>query len=83
MQEKTMWEKKVNENQYELTEKQKKYLPVKRAVDVVLSGGAILILSPVLGVISLAIKLESPGPVLFKQKRVGKDIWLSTRQSDD
>ncbi len=75
-----MWEEKVNENQYELTEKQKKYLPVKRAVDVVLSGGAILILSPVLGVISLAIKLESPGPVLFKQKRVGKDkdlfeIW--------
>lgn len=71
-----MWEEKVNENQYELTEKQKKYLPVKRAVDVVLSGGAILILSPVLGVISLAIKLESPGPVLFKQKRVGKDKEL-------
>ncbi len=71
-----MWEEKVNENQYELTEKQKKYLPVKRAVDVVLSGGAILILSPVLGAISLAIKLESPGPVLFKQKRVGKDKEL-------
>ena len=63
-------------NQYKLTEKQKKYLPVKRAVDVVLSGGAILILSPVLGAISLAIKLESPGPVLFKQKRVGKDKEL-------
>lgn len=71
-----MWEEKVNENQYELTEKQKKYLPVKRAVDVALSGGAILILSPVLGAISLAIKLESPGPVLFKQKRVGKDKEL-------
>lgn len=71
-----MWEEKVDENKYELTEKQKKYLPVKRAVDVVLSGGAILILSPVLGAISLAIKLESPGPVLFKQKRVGKDKEL-------
>ena len=71
-----MWEEKVNENQYELTEKQKKYLPVKRAVDVALSGGAILVLSPVLGVISLAIKLESPGPVLFKQKRIGKDKEL-------
>lgn len=70
-----MWEE-VNENPYELNEKQKKYLPVKRAVDVVLSGGAILILGPVLGAISLAIKLESPGPVLFKQKRVGKDKEL-------
>lgn len=71
-----MREERSVENQYELTEKQKKYLPVKRAVDVVLSGGAILILSPVLGAISLAIKLESPGPVLFKQKRVGKDKEL-------
>ena len=71
-----MWEEKVNKNPYELSEKQKKYLPVKRAVDVILSGGAVLILSPVLGAISLAIKLESPGPVLFKQKRVGKDKEL-------
>lgn len=71
-----MREERYNQYQYYLTEKQKKYLPIKRAVDVVLSGGAILIFSPVLGVISLAIKLESPGPVLFKQKRVGKDKEL-------
>lgn len=63
-----------------LTKAQQKYLPLKRAIDVVLSGGAIVLLSPVLGVISLAIKLDSPGPVLFKQKRVGRDceffeIW--------
>lgn len=73
-----MWDQ--NENQNNLTRKQKKYLPVKRVVDIVLSGSAVLILSPVLGAISLAIKLESPGPVLFKQKRVGKnkelfEIW--------
>ncbi len=60
----------------ELTQAQRKYLPWKRAVDVVLSGGAILALSPVLGAIALAIKLDSPGPVLFKQKRVGKDKKL-------
>lgn len=63
-----------------LTKAQQKYLPLKRAIDVFLSGGAIVLLSPVLGAISVAIKLDSPGPVLFKQKRVGKnkeffEIW--------
>lgn len=63
-----------------LTKAQQEYLPLKRAIDVVLSGGAIVLLSPVLGVISLAIKLDSPGPILFKQKRVGRnceyfEIW--------
>lgn len=56
------------------------YLPAKRAMDIVLSGGAIIVLSPLLAGISIAIKLDSPGPVLFKQKRVGKnkelfEIW--------
>jgi len=65
---------------YKLTKKQKKYLPVKRAIDVVLASGASVALAPVMGIIALAIKLDSPGPVLFKQKRVGKDkeffeIW--------
>lgn len=59
-----------------LTEKQKRYLPLKRAADVILSGGAIVILSPVLLGISVAIKLDSKGPVLFKQKRVGKNKEL-------
>ncbi len=59
-----------------LTAGQKKYLKVKRIIDVVLSGGAIVVLSPVLGLITLAIKVESPGPALFKQKRVGKDKEL-------
>lgn len=73
-----------NENQgsvqYPFTLKQKRYLPIKRIIDVALSGSAIVLLAPLLGIISLVIKLESPGPVLFKQKRVGKngelfDIW--------
>ncbi len=59
-----------------LTDKQKKYLPIKRAIDVVLSGGAIVVFSPILAGIALAIKIDSPGPVLFKQKRVGKDKEL-------
>ena len=43
----------------------------KRLMDIVLSGLGILVLSPVLLVLVIAIKLDSPGPVLFRQKRVG------------
>lgn len=43
----------------------------KRLIDLVLSGIGILALSPILLILVIAIKLDSPGPVLFKQKRVG------------
>ncbi|MBI6855697.1 undecaprenyl-phosphate glucose phosphotransferase [Pseudomonas lijiangensis] len=43
----------------------------KRAEDIVLSTLAVLALSPVMLLIALAIKLDSPGPVLFRQKRYG------------
>lgn len=46
---------------------------VKRGMDVVLSFGALVVLSPVLGAIALAIKIEDPGPVLFTQKRMGQN----------
>ena len=46
---------------------------VKRGMDVVLSFGALVALSPVLGGIALAIKIEDPGPVLFTQKRMGQN----------
>lgn len=46
---------------------------VKRAIDVVLSFGGLVVLSPVFAVIALAIKIEDPGPVLFTQKRVGQN----------
>jgi len=46
-------------------------LAVKRAFDVVVSGALIALLSPLVLGIAVAIKLTSPGPVLFKQKRVG------------
>ena len=44
---------------------------VKRIIDLVLSALIMLILSPLLLLLVLAIKLDSKGPVLFRQKRVG------------
>lgn len=46
---------------------------VKRGVDLVLSFGGLVVLSPVLLGISLAIKIDDPGPVLFTQKRMGQN----------
>lgn len=43
----------------------------KRLIDVLLSVAGLIILSPVFLSIIIAIKVESPGPVLFKQKRLG------------
>ncbi|MBU3956757.1 sugar transferase [Patescibacteria group bacterium] len=45
----------------------------KRGIDVFLSSLGIIFLSPVFLIVALLIKLDSPGPVIFKQKRVGKD----------
>ena len=46
---------------------------VKRALDVGLSFGGLLVLSPLYAAIAFAIKIEDPGPVLFTQKRLGKN----------
>ena len=43
----------------------------KRAIDLVLSGLAILVLIPLWIVLFIAIKVDSKGPVFFKQKRIG------------
>jgi undecaprenyl-phosphate galactose phosphotransferase len=47
---------------------------VKRLVDIVLSILVFLILSPALLVVAVIIKLETHGPVLYKHKRLGKDM---------
>lgn len=47
------------------------YLHVKRFLDIVLSLIGLIILSPLFLVLVVCIKLDSPGPVFFKQKRVG------------
>ena len=48
----------------------------KRLFDIVFSGLAIIILSPVFIITAIAIKLESKGPVLFKSKRVGTNYTI-------
>jgi lipopolysaccharide/colanic/teichoic acid biosynthesis glycosyltransferase len=46
---------------------------VKRAIDVLGAGLALVVLAPLMGLIALAILVQSPGPVLFRQARVGRD----------
>ena len=52
-------------------------IPVwKRLFDIIFSGLAIIILSPVFIITAIAIKLESKGPVMFKSKRVGTNYTI-------
>jgi len=46
---------------------------IKRAMDVVLAAGALLALAPLFLVLGLIIRADDPGPVFFRQERVGKD----------
>ena len=48
----------------------------KRIFDIIFSGLAIIVLSPIFIITAIAIKLESPGPVLFKSKRVGTNYTI-------
>ncbi len=45
----------------------------KRGIDVLGSALGLLILSPLLAIVAVAIRLDSPGPVIFSQPRVGRD----------
>lgn len=49
---------------------------IKRVIDTIISLLGIILLSPVLLILAIIIKLSSQGPVLFKQKRVGKNNEL-------
>lgn len=51
--------------------RQTTYYVVKRVLDVAVASIALVMLAPVLLVIAIAIKLSSPGPVIFKQERIG------------
>ncbi|MGC8862630.1 MAG: sugar transferase [Armatimonadota bacterium] len=48
------------------------YPPIKRAIDVL--GGLVLlvVLSPLLALVALVIRLDSPGPAIYRQERVGR-----------
>ena len=48
-------------------------LGLKRISDIVIASFGILVLSPFFALIAILVKLSSPGPILFKQARIGKD----------
>lgn len=59
--------------------KGKSYYFFKRVIDILGASVLIIILSPILLVISLAIKLDSKGEIVFKQRRLGrygKQFWI-------
>ncbi len=49
------------------------YKVVKRVMDFIIALCALVVLSPVMLIVAIIIKLTSPGPVIFKQQRIGKD----------
>jgi exopolysaccharide biosynthesis polyprenyl glycosylphosphotransferase len=51
----------------------KSSLRLKRALDLVVGTAALVLLAPVLAACAVAIKLDSPGPVFFRQRRIGRD----------
>lgn len=51
---------------------------IKRILDMTLSGAAIIVLSPVMGVTAILVKKKLGSPVIFKQKRPGKDEKIFT-----
>lgn len=64
----------------QITKKQKVYMTVKRLLDILICIPVCIILAPFMLIFAIAIKIDSPGPILFKQKRVGKnkklfEIW--------
>ncbi len=44
---------------------------IKRGIDIVLAAILLIVLSPIMLIAAIAIKLDSPGPVIFKQERIG------------
>ena len=51
----------------------KSSLLLKRAMDLVGAGLGLVVLWPVLAAVAVAVRVSSPGPVLFRQKRIGRD----------
>lgn len=49
---------------------------IKRLFDIIVAGVGLLMLSPLMLLTALIVKLTSPGPVIFQQSRVGKDLRL-------
>ena len=73
----------TSSNEYKLKTNQKVYRFIKAVVDFIIALIAIIILSPLFLVVAVAIKVDSPGPVFFFQKRIGKNgkifNWMKFR----
>lgn len=54
------------------------YDRVKRVIDILIAGGALLTLAPLAIVLAVAIRLDDPGPVHFRQRRVGRNGRIFT-----
>ena len=51
---------------------------MKRAFDLLFSAAALLLLSPLMLILALGVRLSGPGPILFRQERVGKERKIFT-----
>lgn len=51
----------------------RRYDPLKRALDLAIGTVALPVVVPVLGACALAIAIDSPGPIVFRQQRTGRD----------
>ena len=65
-----VYENRRSKQYYDILIRHEKELRLKRYFDILLSMILLVILSPIMLVISIAIKLDSPGPVIYKQVRV-------------
>ncbi len=54
------------------TRAHRRYLAAKRTLDIVFAAAMLVVLAPLLVLIALAVLLDSPGPVLFRQQRTGQ-----------
>ncbi len=53
-----------------------RYALVKRVLDAAVAGVALIVLAPLIALITLAIRLDSPGPAIFRQQRIGQHSQL-------
>ena len=58
---------------HDLTDRQKIYLHVKYAMDFILALLGLLVLAVPMAILMIIIKIDDPGPIFFRQKRIGKD----------
>lgn len=76
----TLEENVVKENRRNWNTRKEVYSHIKRIFDIFISLIGIIVTSPIMLVIAIAIKLDSKGPVIFKQERTGKygkifNVW--------